>query len=700
MAVNYGSLPFAEALAFFKAKLNLPTKAWDDLLGAAHDRAFVVAGAMQADLLMDLRAAVEKALAEGTTIQTFRKDFKTIVAERGWTGWTGEATKAGRAWRTRVIYETNLFTSYSAGRVQQMKAVAAARPYWRYRHSDASVIPRPAHVAWDGTILRHDDPWWAVHTPPSGFGCKCYVETLSERELKKQGLKLTDEADIPFNGTVKGVDPKTGEEFTRPEGVDKGWDYQPGKSYADDLARLKRIQEEKERALRAPKPKSTADLFHLDDFEQIGPQSGSNPGGLYRNKFTGETYYVKFPPTVAHVDNEVLAGKLYELADVQAAKVSKLVAAEGKVGVASKIIDGLKSIGKDIKKAKGAKEGFAVDAWLANWDAVGLGYDNLLVDAAGNAVRVDSGGALLFRAQGGKKGAAFGDKVNELLTLRDKRMNPQAAAVFGDLTDAALKKSLKKVTALKDADIDWLVDAYGPDAEREFLKAKLKARRDDLKQVLAELSKPKPKAGDRLPVDSKLLKATILESEYNLINTVKRKAFAKKWGLNPDDLAGVVAYTGQWFSDMNSMLRRLAPETPKIRNLANAAINGVVRCNPFKGTAKRGVRASDLRRFGLYDLFKEAHGSKGNFVRWNGFTSTSDASLGEAAFSGEFKFTILDARGGRVMEISQFAGENEVILPPGAIFKVEDVIQTGPNNWDITVRMVDAAPDGVHLYEL
>lgn len=27
---------------------------------------------------------------------------------------------------------------------------------------------------------------------------------------------------------VKGVDPRTGEEFTRPEGVDKGWDYAPG----------------------------------------------------------------------------------------------------------------------------------------------------------------------------------------------------------------------------------------------------------------------------------------------------------------------------------------------------------------------------------------------------------------------------------------------------------------------------------------
>ena len=230
MPVNYGSLPFAEAIQFFRDKINLPTQKWDDLIGAAHDRAFVVAGAMQADLLADLRAAVDKAIAQGTTYQQFKKDFNQIVAQRGWTGWTGSDTKGGRAWRTRVIYDTNLFTSYAAGRTEQMKAAAAVRPYWRYRHSDASETPRAEHLSWDGLILRHDDPFWPAHTPPNGFGCKCYIETLSDRNLKKEGLKVTPAADIPYAGT----DPKTG----LPQGVDKGWDYQPGASVAADLARL------------------------------------------------------------------------------------------------------------------------------------------------------------------------------------------------------------------------------------------------------------------------------------------------------------------------------------------------------------------------------------------------------------------------------------------------------------------------------
>lgn len=235
MAIDGTQLPFDEALEFFRRKLNLPTKRWDDLLGAAHDRAFTVAGAMKADLLEDLRAAVENAIAEGQTAETFQKNFERIVAERGWTGWTGSDTAAGRAWRARIIYDTNVFTSYSAGRRQQMEAVADERPWWRYRHSDASVVPRKEHLAWDGVILRHDDGWWAAHTPPSGFGCRCFVETLSDKDLQRLKLKPTNRDDIPYNGEVEGVDPKTGEPFKRPEGIDRGWDYAPGASRTTPL---------------------------------------------------------------------------------------------------------------------------------------------------------------------------------------------------------------------------------------------------------------------------------------------------------------------------------------------------------------------------------------------------------------------------------------------------------------------------------
>jgi uncharacterized protein with gpF-like domain len=50
------------------------------LLAAAHDRAFVVAGATKADLLADLAQAVDKAINTGATLEMFRQNFRKIIA--------------------------------------------------------------------------------------------------------------------------------------------------------------------------------------------------------------------------------------------------------------------------------------------------------------------------------------------------------------------------------------------------------------------------------------------------------------------------------------------------------------------------------------------------------------------------------------------------------------------------------------------
>lgn len=229
MAVEYGSLSFAEQIAFFRRKLNLSTRAWTDIWEAQHDRAFVVAGAMKEDLLADLRTAVDRVIAQGITLATFKKDFLSIVSKNGWSGWTGEGTKAGEAWRARVIYDTNLRTSYAAGRLEQMRALAAELPYWRYRHNDSVQHPRPEHQAWDGLVLRSDDPWWATHYPPNGWGCRCYVEALSEAEVKALGKSGPDTAPpIELQEKIVGANGPSPRRVLTPKGIDPGFGYQPG----------------------------------------------------------------------------------------------------------------------------------------------------------------------------------------------------------------------------------------------------------------------------------------------------------------------------------------------------------------------------------------------------------------------------------------------------------------------------------------
>jgi uncharacterized protein with gpF-like domain len=264
MAVEYRRTGFIEAIQFFRKKLDVTSEHWTDLWKEAHDTAFTVAGATKADLLADLRRSVDKAISEGKTIQDFRKEFDETVQKHGW------QYKGNRGWRTRVIYETNLRTAYSAGRYAQMtdSDVQRARPYWQYRHG-GSADPREQHLSWDGMVLPADDPWWNTHYPPNGWGCSCKVVALSESDLERMGKDGPDRA--PETGTYQWTNPRTGEVKEVPEGVDPGWDYAPGKSIAE---RTREYAKQKTRQL--PQALATALQGYL---AKVGKQDPPPLGG-------------------------------------------------------------------------------------------------------------------------------------------------------------------------------------------------------------------------------------------------------------------------------------------------------------------------------------------------------------------------------------------------------------------------------------
>jgi hypothetical protein len=219
-------LPFAEQIAFFRQKISLPTEHWDDIKKSAHDRMFVVAGAMKADLLNDLLSSIDKGIATGTGLETFRKDFRAIVGKHGWQGWTGEGSPGGFAWRTRVIFETNLRTSYAAGRWAQLTDPRLVRllPYWQYVHDDSVMTPRPLHLHWGniGLTLPWDHPFWQTHFPPNGWLCRCRVTAVAA-----PGKDNTTEPPAGWDT----IDERTGEMV----GIDKGWGYAPGANVTTPL---------------------------------------------------------------------------------------------------------------------------------------------------------------------------------------------------------------------------------------------------------------------------------------------------------------------------------------------------------------------------------------------------------------------------------------------------------------------------------
>jgi SPP1 gp7 family putative phage head morphogenesis protein len=233
----------AKALEFFRAKGLKASFAWQDMLHEEHSADFTVAKMLDLDLLTDVKAAVDKGIAEGMTTRTFIDRLKPALADAGWWGRqevvdpdTGEVVEAqlGSPRRLKVIFETNLKTSYAAGHWAQIEEQAAEAPYLMYDAVDDGRT-RPEHRGWDGKVLEITDPWWKTHYPPNGWNCRCGVIQLDKADLEAQGKAGPDEA--PEVTTREWTNPRTGEVFDVPTGIDPGWGYHPGQGSRVQRAR-------------------------------------------------------------------------------------------------------------------------------------------------------------------------------------------------------------------------------------------------------------------------------------------------------------------------------------------------------------------------------------------------------------------------------------------------------------------------------
>lgn len=153
----YGSLSFKEQAEFFRRKLNLPTTSWTDIYTQEDDDwAFVVAGANRDAIIVSDFGLPIKPSRAAPRWKTSAADFDRIVAKHGWDH-NGVDTR-----RSKVIYETNLNTSFAAGRWEQLQHA----PYWQYEeHSDRVEHPRAQACSLVRAQSRARQPWWKLYFP-------------------------------------------------------------------------------------------------------------------------------------------------------------------------------------------------------------------------------------------------------------------------------------------------------------------------------------------------------------------------------------------------------------------------------------------------------------------------------------------------------------------------------------------------------
>ena len=243
------------------------------------------------------------------------------------------------------------------------------------------------------------------------------------------------------------------------------------------------------------------------DLEQVSGKKGSNEGGLFKDNKLETLHYIKWPNSPVRAKVEALTALLYGYAQVPVPLV-RTIEFKDQDAVMSDWIDETATMTEtQMKNHKDVREGFAVDAWLANWDVVGLAGDNIVAGPGEKAYRVDLGGAILFRAQGKPK--EFSKDVGELETMRDPGVNPKAAMVFAGMTPGELKAAAAKVAAVTDMQIDDAVDSVNlPTTSKDYpasqfgesandlpkmLKTRLKDRRDFIVEELLRTTEEQEK---------------------------------------------------------------------------------------------------------------------------------------------------------------------------------------------------------------
>lgn len=279
MPVEFLDLPPADAVRHFRAKGMHVGFGWRSTAAEAHAVSFTVAKAMRFDILRDLRAAVDRAQADGVPFREFVADLKPRLQRLGWWGrrkivdplTKREAEVLIGPRRLRTIFDANLASAAAAGQWRRIERVKDTRPYLRYSAVQDGRT-RPEHLAWHGIVLPVDHEFWETHFPPNGWRCRCVVTQLSEDDLAERGWKVSPD---PEPDTYRWVNRRTGSVHQVPRGIDPGWDRNVGK--IDRIAEMQRTLIDKTAAAAGgtdPALKALADAAVKPDAGDFGETFG------------------------------------------------------------------------------------------------------------------------------------------------------------------------------------------------------------------------------------------------------------------------------------------------------------------------------------------------------------------------------------------------------------------------------------------
>jgi SPP1 gp7 family putative phage head morphogenesis protein len=474
---TFEPMPHEEAVKRIAGLPLVTREVMDGLLPELRAYAFCVTGLDAFDQLAKVRDVIAAVPAGEKTWEKAKREIAGELSD----SLTGKQAMR----RAELLLRTHTFRGYAASRYRLLMAQKDVFPFWQYKtHGDGNV--RPSHAALNGKIFPAGHPIWQRIFPPWDWGCRCLVVPLLGKDV--DGRRAADEGKAPENQVIydgamadaisgAGMLPNgiklnqaptwSASPWSEAGTVRHTWDLVKER-YADTpevleafekWAKKVKLPDQKNKSVwvwlngapkRARKPKVLPDSLQPVNPGRRFPDTvaglkvvkglGGSTGAELVEDAAGTRFVMKRGASAEHLREEVLADEIYRALGVPVPEAKLYETASGPVKLA-RFIEG-QTLDKYLKQATAVQaeavkqrlgEHFGIDALMGNWDVIGLGRDNVLVDAAGLPWRIDNGGSLRFRAMGALKGADWNEYPEELFTLRDAAKNGQTAAVFGSM---------------------------------------------------------------------------------------------------------------------------------------------------------------------------------------------------------------------------------------------------------------------------
>lgn len=194
--------PHAEAVKWLQNKPAVSREVFDELLPELRARAICITGIEDAAVVGEIRDV----LAELPAGLEWEKTKRQLVAKLG--PWIGADDPAGaqkaREARAELLLRTHGFQAYQVTQHAVMRRQEDVFPYWQYLSSGDEKV-RPAHAALNEVVAPANSKFWADHSPPWQWGCRCRkVPLLPDEvdEIKAEDARKPPEAQRVLEGST------------------------------------------------------------------------------------------------------------------------------------------------------------------------------------------------------------------------------------------------------------------------------------------------------------------------------------------------------------------------------------------------------------------------------------------------------------------------------------------------------------------